>query len=82
MTSNIFYQSVSINFDKQMFAVPVIITKQLLTKQFQWTLTVAESEAPFKAVLENRSETRGGAHRRRREDPYKIFLPPGKMFWT
>jgi len=35
MTSNIFYQSVSINFDKQMFAVPVIITKQLLTKQFQ-----------------------------------------------
>jgi len=36
MTSNIFYQSASINFnkDKKTFAFAVIIIKQLLTKQF------------------------------------------------
>jgi len=34
MMSNIYYPSAPTNFDKQMFALGVIITKQLLTKQF------------------------------------------------
>jgi len=40
MTSNIFYQSVSINFnkDKKTFAFAVIIIKQLLTKQFSMNI--------------------------------------------
>jgi len=33
-TSNVFYQLASINFDKQTFALAVIIIKQLHTKQF------------------------------------------------
>jgi len=51
MTSNIFYQSASINFnkDKKTLAFAVIIIKQLLTKTFR----VAESEAPCNVVLEN-----------------------------
>jgi len=36
-----------------MFAFAVIIIKQLSAKQFQWTLGVAESEAPCNVVLEN-----------------------------
>jgi len=40
MTSNIFYQSASINFnkDKNMLAFTVIIIKQLLTKQFSMNI--------------------------------------------
>jgi len=40
MTSNIFYQSASINFneDKKLFAFAVIIIKQLLTKQFSMNI--------------------------------------------
>jgi len=40
MTSNIFYQSASTNFikDKKTFAFAVIITKQLLTKQFSMNI--------------------------------------------
>ena len=40
MTSNIFYQSASINFnqDKKRFAFAVIIIKQLLTKQFSMNI--------------------------------------------
>jgi len=40
MTSNIFYQSASINFnkDKRTFAFAVIIIKQLLTKQFSMNI--------------------------------------------
>ena len=53
MTSNIFYQSASINFnkDKKTFAFAVIIIKQLLI--FNEHLRVAESEAPCNVVLEN-----------------------------
>jgi len=40
MTSNIFYQLASINFnkDKKTFAFAVIITKQLLSKQFSMNI--------------------------------------------
>jgi len=40
MTSNIFYQSASINFNKnkKTFAFAVIIVKQLLTKQFSMNI--------------------------------------------
>jgi len=40
MTSNIFYQSASINFnkDKKTFAFAVIIIKQLSTKQFSMNI--------------------------------------------
>jgi len=56
MTSNIFYQSASIIFnkDKKTFAFAVIIIKQLLTKQFSMNIkSIAESEAPCNVVLEN-----------------------------
>jgi len=55
MTSNIFYQSASVNFnkDKKTFAFAVIIIKQLLTKQLSMNIKVAESEAPCNVVLEN-----------------------------
>jgi len=40
MTSNVFYQYPSINFnkDKKTFVFAVIITKQLLTKQFSMNI--------------------------------------------
>jgi len=43
MTSNIFYQSASINFnkDKKTFAFAVIIITQLLTKQFSTNIKKA-----------------------------------------
>jgi len=42
MTSNIFYQSASINSnkDKKTFAFAVIIIKQLLTKQFLMSIKI------------------------------------------
>jgi len=55
MTSSIFYQSASINFnkDKKTFALAVIIIKELLTKQFSINIRVAESEATCNVVSEN-----------------------------
>jgi len=48
MTSNIFYQSASINFnkDKKKFAFAVITVKQLLTKQFSMNITSCRKRSP------------------------------------
>jgi len=55
MTSNIFFQSASKNFnkDKKTFAFAVIINKQLLTKQFSMNIKSTKSEALCNVVLEN-----------------------------
>jgi len=47
MTSNIFYQSASINFhkDKKTFAFAVIIIKELLTKQFAINIKSSEKRS-------------------------------------
>ena len=46
MTSNIFYQWASINFnkDKETFAVAVIIIKKLLTTQFSMNIKSSATE--------------------------------------